>query len=257
MTDQQPKLGSSTAFGLRIVALVFLLGLATVLLVTYGEPILNALADRETSLRALCDDNPVVSLVVAFLAYVAVTGLSLPGAAAMSVLYGWLFGFWKALLVVSFASTAGATVAFLLSRYLFGQAIQSRYGDRVAAFNAAIEREGAFYLFTLRLIPQVPFFVINVVMGLTNLPTRTFWWVSQLGMLPGTIVFVLAGSSVRSLREIQARGLSSLLDWKLVTALILLGVVPLAIKKLLAYARPAAAADAESPLPESNAPHRG
>ena len=256
MTEKHPIPSGPTAFRLRIVALVLLLSIATALLVTYGEPILDALAARETSLRTLCDEHAVASLAVAFLAYVAVTGLSLPGAAAMSVLYGWLFGFWKALIVVSFASTTGATIAFLLSRYLFGQAIQARYGERVEAFNAAIEREGAFYLFTLRLIPQVPFFVLNVVMGLTKLRPRTFWWVSQLGMLPGTIVFVLAGSSVKSLREIQERGLSSILDWKLVTALILLGVVPLAIKKLLAYVRPTAAAEVPPPQPEAKLPHR-
>jgi uncharacterized membrane protein YdjX (TVP38/TMEM64 family) len=240
MTEEQPDSAGSTALRLRIGALVLLLAVSAGLLFLYGEPILEALAARETWLRKLCDANPVVSLAVAFLAYVAVTGLSLPGAAAMSVLYGWLFGFWRALVVVSFASTTGATIAFLLSRFLFGRAIQARYGPRVAAFNDAIEREGAFYLFTLRLIPQVPFFVINAVMGLTKLPTRTFWWVSQLGMLPATIVFVLAGSSVKSLREIQSRGLASLLDWKLIAALVLLGVVPLAIKRLLAYLRPAA-----------------
>jgi len=230
----------SRGFWSRFGVLVALAIVVSALLLRFRHDLsLDALAARETSLRTLCDEHAVASLAVAFLAYVTVTGLSLPGAAAMSVLYGWLFGFWKALIVVSFASTTGATIAFLLSRYLFGQAIQARYGVRVAAFNAAIEREGAFYLFTLRLIPQVPFFVINVVMGLTKLRPRTFWWVSQLGMLPGTIVFVLAGASVKSLREIQERGLSSILDWKLVTALILLGVVPLAIKKLIACVRPA------------------
>jgi uncharacterized membrane protein YdjX (TVP38/TMEM64 family) len=250
--DDLAKPASSSAgsigFWSRVAVLVAIGIVVTALFLRFRHDLsLDALAARETSLRTLCNENPLVSLAVAFFAYVAVTGLSFPGAAAMTVLYGWLFGFWKALVVVSFASTTGATIAFLLSRYLFGQAIQARYGERVAAFNAAIEREGAFYLFTLRLIPQVPFFVINVVMGLTKLRTRTFWWVSQLGMLPGTIVFVLAGSSVKSLREIQERGLSSILDWKLVTALILLGVVPLAIKKLLAYARPAnVATDAES-----------
>jgi len=252
-----PSSAGSSGYWWRVAVLVALAVVVTALFLRFRHDLsLDALAARETSLRTLCDEHAVASLAVAFLAYVAVTGLSLPGAAAMSVLYGWLFGFWKALIVVSFASTTGATIAFLLSRYLFGQAIQARYGERVAAFNAAIEREGAFYLFTLRLIPQVPFFVLNVVMGLTKLRPRTFWWVSQLGMLPGTIVFVLAGSSVKSLREIQERGLSSILDWKLVTALILLGVVPLAIKKLLAYVRPTAAAHVTPPQPEANVPHR-
>ncbi len=226
----------SLAFWTRALVLALVIIAVAALVFRFRDDLsLDALAACETNLRAWSDAQPVAALAIAFATYVVVTGLSLPGAAAMSVLYGWLFGFWKALVVVSFASTTGATIAFLLSRFLFGQAIQTRYGERVAAFNAAIEREGAFYLFTLRLIPQVPFFVINVVMGLTKLRTSTFWWVSQLGMLPGTIVFVLAGASVKSLREIEQRGLSSLLDWKLITALILLGVLPLAIKRLLAW----------------------
>jgi uncharacterized membrane protein YdjX (TVP38/TMEM64 family) len=108
----------------------------------------------------------------------------------MTLLYGWFFKFVAALLVVSFASTTGTTLAFLLSRYLLRDAIQQKFGERLAGFNGALEREGAFYLFTLRLIPAVPFFVINVVMGLTPIRVWTFWWVSQLGMLPGTCVFV-------------------------------------------------------------------
>jgi uncharacterized membrane protein YdjX (TVP38/TMEM64 family) len=148
----------------------------------------------------------------------------------MSVAYGWLFGFWRALVLVSFASTAGATVAFVLSRYLFGQWIQARYGGRLTAINEAIDREGAFYLLTLRLIPQVPFFLLNAAMGLTKIRVGTYWWVSQLGMLPGTIVFVFAGASAPSLKTVANRGLASLLDGRLITALVLLAVLPLAIK---------------------------
>jgi uncharacterized membrane protein YdjX (TVP38/TMEM64 family) len=202
-----------------------------------GRLDIESLAARETQLRLLVAEHPAAALVIAFLVYVLVTGLSLPGATAMSVLYGWLFGFWTAIVLVSFASTSGATVAFLLSRYLFGDWIQSRYGERLTAFNRAIEREGAFYLFTLRLIPQVPFFVLNVVMGLTRLRVRTFWWVSQVGMLPATGVFVFAGASAPSLKTIADRGLASLLDWKLIVALTLLGVVPLALKKVVDLVR--------------------
>jgi uncharacterized membrane protein YdjX (TVP38/TMEM64 family) len=230
-----------------MVTLVALLALASFLLVAYGRPILAALADRETRLKEQADAHPAIAMAFAFVVYVAVTGLSLPGAAAMSVARGWLFGFWRALVLVSFASTTGATIAFLTSRHLFGRAIQARYGDQVAAFNAAMEREGAFYLFTLRMIPQVPFFVINVVMGLTRIRVSTFWWVSQLGMLPGAAVFVLAGASVGSLREIEERGLASLLNWKLAVALSLLGVMPLVLRKVLAWARPAMRRPAVSP----------
>jgi uncharacterized membrane protein YdjX (TVP38/TMEM64 family) len=222
-----------------MIGLAIAIGAILVALVLVGDQqIIESLAAREGELRSLVERRPATSLAVAFVLYVLVTGLSLPGAAAMSVLYGWLFGFWRALVLVSFASTTGATIAFLLSRYLFGRAIQARYGGRLAAFNDAIEREGAFYLFTLRLIPQVPFFVINAVMGLTKMPARTFWWVSQLGMLPGTCVFVLAGASAPSLDRVADQGLSSLLDWKLIGALVLLGIAPLTIQWLLARLRP-------------------
>lgn len=244
MNDGVPtNRGSARGFWLRMAALAVLLAAAAILLVAYGKPILAALADREARLKALADAHPIGAVTIAFVAYVVVTGLSLPGATAMSVACGWLFGFWKALVLVSFASTSGATVAFLLSRHLFGRALQARYAEQVAAFNEAIDREGAFYLFTLRMIPQVPFFVVNAAMGLTRLRTSTFWWVSQLGMLPATVVFVLAGSSVGSLREVQERGLSSLLDWRLGLALTLLGVLPLATRKVLSLARPRAATE--------------
>lgn len=203
---------------------------------------LQNLAAREAELRAAVDRHPVASPVIAFLAYVTLTGLSLPGASAMSVACGWLFGFWPAVVLVSLASTAGATVAFLLTRYLLGGWVQNRYGQRLKALNEAIEREGAYYLFTLRLVPQAPFFVINAAIGLTRMRVRTFWWVSQLGMLPGTVVYVLAGASAPSLQTIAERGLASLLDWRLIGALALLGLTPLAIKWTLGARRKASKA---------------
>src|SRR5688572_4976568 len=230
---------------LRLVGLAIVVtALVAALVIASDQRMLEALAERETDLRAAVERHPVASLAAAFALYVVVAGLSLPGAAAMSVLYGWLFGFWPALLLVSFASTSGATIAFLLSRYFFGQAIQARYGERLATFNAAMEREGAFYLFTLRVIPQAPFFVINAVMGLTKLRTVTFWWVSQVGMLPGTCLFVLAGANAPTLKKVAADGLSSILDWPLIAALILLGVLPLALKWLLQRVRHLSASDA-------------
>ncbi len=163
---------------------------------------LEYLARQETALRSFQQGHPVVVYLVAFSIYVAVTGLSIPGATGLTLLYAWFFGFFPALILVSFASTAGATLAFLLSRYLFRDAIQRRFAENLKSFNAALDREGAFYLFTLRLIPAVPFFVINVVMGLTHLRVVTFWWVSQLGMLAGTCVYVYAGSSIPGLQQL-------------------------------------------------------
>jgi uncharacterized membrane protein YdjX (TVP38/TMEM64 family) len=220
------------------IFVVVLLVAATIVYFFRDQLRLDAFAEREAELRSYYAAHPVETLAIAFLAYVAVASLSLPGAAATSVLYGWLFGFWPALVLVSFASTAGATIAFLLSRHLIGDVIQARYGERLARLNAAIERDGAFYLFTLRLIPQVPFFLINVAMGLTRLPMRTFWWVSQVGMLPGTIVYCLAGASAPSLKEIADHGVASLLDWRLLAALALLGVLPLVIRWALKRGQP-------------------
>jgi len=228
----------SRGLAMRWLALVAIVALAAGLFVRYrAELRLTSLAERETELRAVVEAHPAAALAIALAAYVAVTGLSLPGATAMSVACGWLFGFWRALVLVSFASTAGATIAFLLSRYLLGQWIQARYGERLAAINAAIDREGAFYLFTLRLIPQVPFFVLNAAMGLTKIRVWTFWWVSQLGMLPASVVFVLAGASAPSLKTVADKGLASILDWRLAAALALLGVLPLATKWLVGWMR--------------------
>jgi uncharacterized membrane protein YdjX (TVP38/TMEM64 family) len=222
---------------LRLALLALAVAAGAVLFLQYRQRFdIHELAARETQLRQAVETQPVAALAIAFVAYVAVTGLSLPGAAAMSVCCGWLFGFWRALVLVSFASTTGATLAFLLCRYLLGDWIQARYGERLRAINAAIDREGAFYLFTLRLIPQVPFFVVNAAMGLTRIRVWTFWWVSQLGMLPGTIVFVFAGSSVPSLKTVAERGLGSVVDWRLFAALALLSLAPLVIKRIIGWA---------------------
>ncbi len=194
---------------------------------------LESLANREVELRQHQIDSPILTYVIAFVAYVGVTGLSLPGATGLTLLFGWYFGFWRGLVLVSFASTSGAMLAFLFSRTLLRNTIQSRFGDRLGALNEALEREGAFYLFTLRLIPAIPFFIVNAVMGLTPMRPRTFWWVSQLGMLPGTIIYVYAGSSVPSLRTLVEKGVDGILSVRLLVALVALGVVPWIVKKAL------------------------
>ncbi len=200
---------------------------------------LDYLATQESQLRAFQQQYPVLVFGVAFLIYVLVTGLSLPGAAPLTLLYGWYFGFGPTLILVSFASTAGATISFLTSRYLLRGSLEHKFGDRLQTFNQHLESEGAFYLFTLRLIPVVPFFVINLVMGLTQLPTRTYWWVSQLGMLPGTAVYVYAGSSVPNLGQLADQGAAAVLSpqqlFQLFLAFALLGVFPLIVKLLVTY----------------------
>ena len=167
-----------------------------------------------------------------FLCYVLMAALSLPGATVMGLAGGAVFGFWVGTLAVSFASTIGATLAFLMSRYLLRDAVQRRFGDRLAAVNEGVAREGAWYLFTLRLIPVFPFFVINLVMGLTPMPARTFYWVSQLGMLGGTMVYVNAG---RELGRLES--LSGILSPSMLLAFALLGLFPLAVKKVVARVR--------------------
>ncbi len=177
---------------------------------------LESLAGQEAILRQFQLDHPILIYGTAFGVYVLVTGLSLPGAAVLTMLAGWYFGLLRGIIFISFASTTGATLAFLLSRYLLRDWIQSRFGQRLTMFNEALDREGAFYLFTLRLIPAVPFFAINVVMGLTRIRVITFWWVSQIGMLAGTCVYVYTGSTVPSLEQIadpsQLRT-SDVYDW--------------------------------------------
>jgi pyruvate/2-oxoglutarate dehydrogenase complex dihydrolipoamide dehydrogenase (E3) component/uncharacterized membrane protein YdjX (TVP38/TMEM64 family) len=163
-----------------------------------------------------------------FFLYVVVTALSLPGAAVMTLAAGALFGLWQGLLLVSFASSIGATLAFLVSRYLLRDAVQQRFGSRLAAINRGIERDGAFYLFTLRLVPAFPFFLINLLMGLTPIKAWTFYWVSQIGMLAGTIVYVNAGTQIAQLET-----LSGILSPDLLISFALLGLFPLLAKRVI------------------------
>ena len=198
---------------------------------------LEHLAEKEEVLRRQWKEHAALVLGIAFFVYVLVTGLSLPGAAGMSLVYGWLLGFWPGVLVVSFASTAGATIAFLLSRYFFREAVQARFGGRLNGFNAALDRDGAFYLLSLRLIPAVPFFVVNLVMGLTPIRTRTFAWVSQLGMLPGTCVYIFAGSRLPGLRQLADQGVREILTWQIAAAFVLLATFTLVVRFLHARRR--------------------
>jgi len=199
---------------------------------------LERLAEQQTQLRQYQREHPVQVYFIAFAVYAAVTGFSLPGAAVMTLVYGWYFGLVRGVVVVSFASTTGATLAFLLSRFLLRDVVQQRFGDRLSAFNRALAAEGAFYLFTLRLIPAVPFFIINLVMGLTPIRTSTYWWVSQLGMLPGTVVYVYAGSTFPDLKTLAEKGAGGVLSPELVAAFVALGLFPLVVKKLVNAIRP-------------------
>ena len=186
---------------------------------------LEYLKARQADIDAFYHEHPVMVLAAYFAAYVAITGLSLPGAAIMTLAGGAVFGLLWGTVVVSFASTLGATVAFVVSRYILRDGIQRRYGDRLKTINAGVERDGGFYLFTMRLVPAFPFFVINLVMGLTPMRTLTFAWVSQVGMLPGTVVYVNAGTQLGRIESLQG-----ILSPTLIGSFVLLGLFPLIAK---------------------------
>jgi uncharacterized membrane protein YdjX (TVP38/TMEM64 family) len=172
-----------------------------------------------------------LAVISAYMAiYIAVTALSLPGAAVMTLAGGALFGFWTGFVVVSFASTIGATLACFVARFLLRDWVQNRFGGKLSAINTGIEKEGSFYLFSLRLVPIFPFFVINLAMGLTTMKLFTFYWVSQIGMLPGTMVYVNAGKELG-----QIESLSGILSPGLIISFVILGLFPITAKKLLAF----------------------
>ena len=188
---------------------------------------LDSLKSRLEQFREFQAESPFMVAGVFFAAYVAVTAFSIPGAAVMTLAAGALFGLLQGLIIVSFASTIGATLAFIGARYLLRDSVQAKFGNRLKAINEGVEREGAFYLFTLRLVPVFPFFLINLLMGLTSMKAFTFFWVSQLGMLAGTVVYVNAGTELAKIDS-----LSGILSPGLILSFVLLGIFPLIAKKV-------------------------
>jgi pyruvate/2-oxoglutarate dehydrogenase complex dihydrolipoamide dehydrogenase (E3) component/uncharacterized membrane protein YdjX (TVP38/TMEM64 family) len=186
------------------------------------------LKSQQDAFAALYAERPVIVVGTFFVVYVAATALSLPGALILTLAGGALFGLVAGTVIVSFASSIGATLAFLASRYLLRDSVQARFGSKLADVDRGIEREGAFYLFTLRLVPLFPFFAINLLMGLTRMKTWTFYATSQLGMLAGTLAYVNAGTQIARIDS-----LSGLLSPALVGSFVLLGVLPLAAKKVV------------------------
>ena len=189
---------------------------------------LDYIKQRQADFAALYADNPLLLIGGFFVVYVAVTALSLPGAAIMTLAGGAIFGLVAGTVIVSFASSIGATLAFLVSRYVLRDSVQARFASRLSEINKGIEKDGAFYLFTLRLVPLIPFFVINLVMGLTRMKAGVFYLASQLGMFAGTVVYVNAGTQlakIDSLRGILSPGL--------VGSFVLLGLFPLIAKKIV------------------------
>jgi len=191
---------------------------------------LSYIKSSQEQLAILYAEHTAMVIAGYMVIYVLVTSLSLPGAVVLTLAGGALFGLWVGTLVVSFASTIGGTLACLVSRFVLRDWVQSKFGDRLSTVNQGIAKEGALYLFTVRLIPIFPFFVINLVMGLTRMPLRTFYWVSQIGMFPGTVVYINAG---RELARLQSP--SGILSPRLLFSFALLGLFPLAARKAMAF----------------------
>ncbi|MDA0383194.1 TVP38/TMEM64 family protein [Vibrio owensii] len=215
--------------GLILLATIIFLG------VNFGQflTLENAKAQQQ-ALNSFIDQNFVFAAATYFLAYIAITAFSIPGAAVVTLLGAALFGFWTSLLLVSFASTIGATIAFLSSRYLLREWVQSKFGNKLNAINQGVEKDGAFYLFSLRLIPVFPFFLINLLMGLTPMSVARFYLTSQIGMLPGTAVYLNAGTQLATIDS-----LSGIVSPTVLASFALLGLFPIIAKWVMNKVRPA------------------
>lgn len=189
---------------------------------------LASLQTRQDAILAYYADYPFRTVIVYGLIYVVVTGLSLPGATILTLAGGALFGLFWGSVIVSFASSIGATLAFLAARYLFRESVERNFGSYLSKINQGVEKDGAYYLFTLRLVPLIPFFGINLLMGLTSMKTSTYYWISQIGMLAGTVVYVNAGTQLASVKS-----LSDITSPWLIGSFILIGVFPLVAKKFV------------------------
>ncbi|MBI4405220.1 MAG: dihydrolipoyl dehydrogenase [Deltaproteobacteria bacterium] len=195
-----------------------------------GELTLESLKAQQGILASYYSAHPLKMVLLYFLVYVVSTALSVPGALVLSIAAGAFFGFWLGLIIVSFASTIGATLAFLVSRFLLRNWMQDKFGQKLSGVNDGIKKEGVFYLFVLRLIPIIPFFLVNIAMGLTPIKTRAFFVVSQIGMLPATAAYVNAGTQlgqIHSLREI--------LSLNVLISFAIIGILPLLSKKLIEH----------------------
>jgi len=218
----------------KIIIVALLVGAAIVFRVYRLDQYLSLeyVKDSREQFALLYEQHRFMVIGAYFLIYILVTAFSLPGATVMTLAGGALFGFWIGLLTVSFASSIGATLACIVARFVLRDWVQRKFHDKLRSINEGVEREGAFYLFTLRLVPLFPFFIINLAMGLTRMPVKTYYWVSQVGMLAGTAVYVNAGKELSKLDS-----LSGILSPSLLVSFAILGVFPITVKKLLGLYR--------------------
>lgn len=192
---------------------------------------LEKIASAESALRELYRNKPVLFVSVAFFIYVVATGLSLPISTLLSLIYAWLMG-WAAIPVLNLASTCGATLAFLSSRFVFHDWVQQRFADRLVAINRGFERDGAFYIIAIRMIAVFPYFVVNLVLGLVPVRTWTYFWATMVGMLPLNCAFVYLGMQIPTADEFVRNGASSLLSGQLLAGVALIGVLPLILRAI-------------------------
>lgn len=193
---------------------------------------LDYIKSQQSALNNFYAQNPLMVIAIFFLVYAGMAALSIPFATPLTLAAGAIFGNIVGVIVVSFASSIGATIAFMLAKFLFHDSIEAKFGDRLAKINSGIEKEGAFYVFGLRLVPIFPFVVLNSLLGLTKLKTWTFYWASQLGMFVGTIVYVNAGTQLASIDSIG--GIASP---GLIASFVALGVLPIMSKYMLNFLR--------------------
>lgn len=213
-----------------LAAGVLLLGIAALHFLGLDDRLWPWLKENLTLLEETVGAYFAWSLILFFAAYVLVTGLSVPVSILLGLAAGALFGRWWGTGLINFASTSGATVAFLASRHLLGNLVQQSFGPRLAVINRGVERDGAYYLLTLRLIPMVPFFLVNLGMGLTRMRLRTYWWATQLGMLPANFLVVNAGTELGQLQSPH-----HLLSPVVLLSLLLLTIFPLSVLVLRAF----------------------
>lgn len=215
----------------KILKFLIVIGFASILITFYSlgfDQYLNLtyLKSQQTAFQDLYQQNPALWLMSYFVVYVITTAASLPGATILTLGAGALFGFWTGLALVSFASTFGATLAFLSARFLLRDSVQSKFGDKIRVLNEGVVRDGPFYLLTLRLVPAFPFFLINLLMGLTPISTFNYYIVSQIGMFPGTAVYVNAGTQLARIESLKG-----ILSPSLLASFALLGAFPLIVRK--------------------------
>ncbi|QDU75425.1 TVP38/TMEM64 family inner membrane protein YdjZ [Bremerella volcania] len=206
---------------------------------------LDYLASQEGELRAFQSNHPYLLYGIVFVLYTIGFAIGLPLAALMTIVVGWFFDFIPALILSSVGSSLGASLTFMTSRYFFRERMEQWLGSTMEKFQTQLEDSAAFYLFISRLIPQIPFVLVNLVMGLSPISLRTFFWVSQLSMLPVLIIFVWIGGALPSLHTIADEGISSVLSWQLMLGIAAMGIVPLLIRLGLNYYKTRDESDSE------------